>query len=138
MQCFSAQIMIPNADSEEIILISEGVPQFAYFLNKVIVQTFSIKENGEEFSFKVDGKQIISKIESNKIIVARFIDLAASYLLENHTNNIRSYLLSDTLINIAMYFSDVFTTFVIAHEYSHHILGHLNNSNVKNIFDKKY
>lgn len=137
MQCFSAQIMIPNADSEEIILISEGVPQFAYFLNKVIVQTFSIKENGEEFSFKVDGKQIISNIESNKIIVARFIDLAASYLLENHTNNIRSYLLSDTLINIAMYFSDVFTTFVIAHEYSHHILGHLNNSNVKNLYSMK-
>ena len=128
MEEFSAFVCTED-NAENIILISSGMFLFAHLLSKVISQAFPIiYKNGEAVGISTDYKKAIKRIKKNKIISVRFIDLMLSYLLTDSAQEAKQYLIPEKYYNtIAGIFTEAFETFVLAHEYSHHNLGHLEN-----------
>lgn len=135
MQQFSAQILPPQESIGNIILLSSGIMTYALLISKIIAKSFPITRNNGEISIEIDRDAIVSNIEKNPEIELRFIDLMLSYLLTGEPVRARQYMMEPFLNYIATPIIVGFECFIVAHEYSHYLLGHLDKKicNIKQI-----
>lgn len=125
MYQFSAQILPPQDSIGNIILLSSGVMTYALLISKIITKSFPITRNNGEMSIEIDTDAIISNVEENPEIKLRFVDLMMSYLLTGQPVKARQYMMERFLNYIATPIIVGFECFIVAHEYSHYLLGHL-------------
>lgn len=133
MHQFSAQILPPQENVGNIILVSSGLMTYALLISKVIAKSFPIIRNNGEMSIEIDKDTIISNVKKNPEIELRFIDLMLSYLLTGEPIRARPYMMEQFLNYVATPMIVGFECFIVAHEYSHYLLGHLD----KKIYDIK-
>lgn len=126
---FSAEICAPDCN-EKLIIISDGLFTFANLISKVIAQVFPLKEMDSEQSFSVDIDNVQRQIENNKEIKLRFYDLMLACLITGEPPRARQYFIEFRLNWLLEIIRNSFETFVVAHEYSHSILGHLEDKRI--------
>lgn len=135
MYQFSAQILPPQENVGNIILLSSGLMTYALLISKVIAKSFPIIRNNGEMSIEINKDAIISNVKKNPEIELRFIDLMLSYLLTGEPIRARQYMMEKFLNYVATPMIVGFECFIVAHEYSHYLLGHLDKKiyNIKQI-----
>lgn len=126
---FSAEICAPNCD-EKLIIISNGLFTFANLISKVIAQVFPLEKSNNMQSFSTDIEKILRQIEDNTEIKLRFYDLMLACLVTREPPRARQYFIDSRLNGLLAIIRESFEVFVVAHEYSHSILGHLEDKKI--------
>lgn len=133
---FSAQICSPENSEDSLIIFSDGLFGFANLISKVIASCFPyIKDKKGALSFSTDLNKIKSNIKKNNLLIARFIDLMFSYMLQEDPHRAQQYLINKDNLFLSTIIRDSFEFFVAAHEYAHYVLGHLSDSTTEKLFD---
>lgn len=129
---FAAEIRSP-INNEVVILITSDLFTFANLFSKSIAMATPYENSGEriEFSLRLDS---IQKNLQTSDSITRFSDLMLACLYDEQISYARPYVLQDrTALLFADILRDAFEMFVFAHEYSHWILGHLDNGGKREI-----
>ena len=122
---FSAQILPPNENIGNIILISSGLMTYALLISKIVGMSLPIKNFQGKIGIEINEDLIISNVEKSPELELRFIDLMLACLLTGEAVRARQYMLNETINFMVTPIIVGFECFVIAHEYSHYLLGHL-------------
>lgn len=129
---FSAEICSTECN-DKLIIISDGLFTFANLISKIIVQIFPMEEKGDIQEFSTDVKKILNYIENNLEIKLRFFDLMLACLITREPPRAQPYILNHNLDAFLDIIRSSFEIFVVAHEYSHSVLGHLDDKNIHRI-----
>jgi len=123
MQQFSAYITPHGNINDPVIIISDGLLAFSERISNVVALSFSFDKS------EMDIEKIKAHIKQNKIGLAHFIDIMTAELMFGTSiliEPISEHLFVDRQQGMmAMVLRDAFQTFIVAHEYSHYIDGHL-------------
>ena len=127
IQAFTAFVNDSNQSEDYLMLISDELFTFANLLSKSIGNlTISNSSNPEMWSYCFDETHIKQALRNNHDTVLRFADLILAYAITNRASQAQQYnLSSQEQIAIASLLRDSFELFVVGHEYSHLLLGHL-------------
>lgn len=126
---FSAEICSPACD-DKLIIISDGLLAFANLISKVVVQMLPIKAADKAQHFSTRKEDILAHIESTPEVKLRFFDLMLACLVTGEPPQARQYFPPLHLGAFLHMVRTSFETFVVAHEYSHSVLGHLDDKNI--------
>lgn len=126
---FSAEICSPACD-DKLIIISDGLLAFANLISKVIVQMLPIKTTDQGQHFSTRKEDILEHIENTPEVKLRFFDLMLACLITGEPPKARQYFPPPHLNTFLHMVRRSFETFVVAHEYSHSVLGHLDDKNI--------
>ncbi len=126
---FSAEICSSECN-DKLIIISDGLFTFANLISKIVVQLFPMEEKDGIQHFSADLEAILNYIENNPEIKLRFFDLMLACLITREPPRARQYALKFDLNDFLSIIRSSFEIFVVAHEYSHSVLGHLDNKNI--------
>ena len=126
---FSAEVCSSQC-SEKLILISNGLFTFAHLMAKVVALALPIVEEGERLGFSTKEEDIQRNLEEHPEGKLRFFDLMLACLMTNAPPSARQYLVENRLNMLVNIVRDSFEIFVVAHEYAHAALGHLDDKNI--------
>ncbi len=130
---FAANVRSVNFN-ENLIVISSGLFTFANLISKIIAHSlpFVSEENGR-MKFSANSNVVVDNIQNNKAIKARFFDLMLACIFTNQPPCARQYFPEPKVVGISAMFLQAFETFVVAHEYAHSALGHLDAKNIQSV-----
>jgi hypothetical protein len=123
---------------QRLIALSEGLFLFLYSMGRV-VSSFFTKINDDKdksyatFDFNKDS--INENLKTNKKGYNLFLETLILYFLYKDLSFSKIYYEEDTNINLSAVLWDTAELFIVAHEYSHIILGHLP---AENNFTKRF
>ena len=131
---FTALIKAKNEDTNEIILISDGLISFAFYLCSIVACFYPVSKNRpltlsglflEEAFIKEEIKRLNIKEEFYCLILTYFFSkrCPANTLMNDNTIP-----MTETLVK-------GFLHFVVAHEYCHFLLGHTFKDNISQPFN---
>lgn len=126
---FSAEICAPNCN-EKLIIISDGLFTFANLISKIITLAFPFEVTDKYLTISTDMKEIKKYIENHTEVKLRFYDLMLACLLSREPPRAKQYFINHELDAMLSTIRDSFETFVVAHEYAHSILGHLEDKKI--------
>lgn len=126
---FSAEICAANCD-EKLIIISDGLFTFANLISKIMTQIFPLEKDDDIQRFSADIEKIKRQIEDNKEIKLRFFDLMLACIVTKEPPRAKPYIIDFRLNALLSVIRESFEIFVVAHEYSHSILGHLEDKKI--------
>lgn len=123
MYSFSARIMLPDVNRSEVIFISSGLLNFLFSISKIIVQSLEIIKEDEHIRVSFDKTKIANNVRK-KQLKKDFVKIITTYYYSNTclytgTDGLR-YEQAEVLAILVK----TMRCFVIAHEYSHLLLGH--------------
>jgi len=125
---FSAEICTTKC-TDKLIIISGGLFTYANLISKVVAQTFPIIGDGE---FSTDINKILQHVQNTPNIKLRYFDLMMACLFTNKAPKARQYFINMNLNNLVEVIRHSFEVFIVAHEYAHSLLGHLDDKNINN------
>jgi hypothetical protein len=128
-QVNACAIKIPSGGS--LVVVNQGTFMFIHLFAKIIASLFPVvKNSGGQTVFSTKIEDIEKEIEANKEANERFVEILFCYLVLGDPYRAQQYfqlgppkLIADSLRNVA-------ELFIIAHEYSHLILKHNEESNL--------
>ena len=123
---FSAEICSPMCD-DKLIIISGGLLTFANLISKIVVQMLPIEVTDKGQQFSTRKEDILEHIENTPEVKLRFFDLMLACLITGEPPKARQYFPPLHLGTFLHMVRISFETFVVAHEYSHSVLGHLDD-----------
>ncbi len=127
---FTAFVESGVRENDYLILLSDALFTFANLMAKsvgLLLVTEKNEKNGYfQFSFSVD--HIDRVIENNYDAIIRFTDLIMAYIITRSPEKAQQYTPNKRLASISSLIRDSFELFVVGHEYSHILLGHLKNN----------
>lgn len=126
---FSAEICSPMCD-DKLIIISGGLLTFANLISKIVVQMLPIEVTDKGQQFSTRKEDILEHIENTPEVKLRFFDLMLACLITGEPPKARQYFPPLHLGTFLHMVRISFETFVVAHEYSHSVLGHLDDKNI--------
>ncbi len=126
MKKFTAMIMSNSKDTDEIIIVSEELLDFAYSICSLIAICFPITP---ELPLTLDrlfpSQEALLELINKNRLRERFF-----YILFGYFNNLRydaNKLINNETVTLTEKMVISFLTFVIGHEYCHFLLGHTRN-----------
>lgn len=128
-----------NFDNPEyfIVLIDDGVFGFANLLTKAIALSFPQKpEANNQLRFSTEIGDIESHLQANSEASQRFVELYLAYILDGNPLAAPPYLLGRDYISFVSAWRDTMEFFILAHEFGHVHLGHL-NSNLRGLITRR-
>ena len=130
MQRFSAYITPHGNINDPVIILSDGLLAFSEKISNVIAISFPFeKTDNGKIMISSDIEKIKAHIKENKNGLAHFIDILTAEMLFGTSilvEPLNGPLLSGEQQGVmAMVLRDAFQSFIVAHEYSHYIDGHL-------------
>lgn len=127
IQAFTAFVNDSNQSKDYLMLISDEMFTFANLLAKSIGNlTISSSSTPEAWAYCFQETHIAQALRNNHDTVLRFADLILAYAITNCASQAQQYNLnSQEQIAITNLIRDSFELFVVGHEYSHLLLGHL-------------
>lgn len=128
IRAFTAFVEDSDNSKDYLLLISSQLFTFANLLAKSIgmltISQGSDREGMVRFCFNED--HIKQSITENHEAILRFADLVFAYALTNRASSARQYnVSSEEHMAITSLLRDSFELFIVGHEYSHLLLGHL-------------
>lgn len=125
---FTARVISAKKDTDEIILISEGLIDFASAFCSYISVFFPIfpGKNSTTEMFFLNKKNIQTTIKE-KFLMEQFYSLILNYYYSK--NCLQSHILNGDSVKINEPFIRGFLYFAVAHEYCHFLLGHTSDFN---------
>lgn len=130
---FSAEVCRSDCD-DILILISSGLFTYANLISKIVVSALPLVGNDRNHNmFSTKSEDVFNNIKNNKNILTRFFDLMLACLYTNEPPRAKPYFINSEYDSFCQIVRHSFETFVVAHEYSHFMLGHLKDSHEKNI-----
>jgi hypothetical protein len=109
-----------------IVLIEDGVFGYSNLLAKGIAHMFPIAEGesgGQTYS--TDLAEVEKNIKKSPMLIMRLVDLVFAYIVEGHPHAAEPYLPDKRYADLASTWCQAILTFVLAHEFGHAWLGHL-------------
>jgi hypothetical protein len=107
-----------------LIVIPESTLMLCYFISKLLVKAFSIRAEGDRLAVSFNAKKIVARLRSR----AKLRNFAAGFFAYSATGNRRCLRpLSNAAGDqrpVGFQLLTAMELFVVAHEYSHHILEH--------------
>ena len=123
MFSFSARIMLPDTNRSEIIFISSGLFNFLFSIGKIMVQALEITKEKECTKVSFDKVKIRRNIQ-DKQLQRDFIKIITVYFYSNTCIYTGIENLTYEQAEVLGILVKTMRCFVIAHEYSHLLLGH--------------
>ncbi len=131
--------LVKNTDTSNddyLLLVSDCMFMFANLLAKSIgmlmINNYEDDE-GELFKFDISKDNISTSINYNFDAIIRFTDLILAYIVTGQAANAQQYTPNKKLESITCLIREAYELFVVGHEYSHVLLGHITNKdNSKN------
>lgn len=123
----------PNG--ETLIATNRAIFDFLYLMGRIITSLatkVSIEREGELIteSFDLEEELIEYELKNNKRVHIEFINAITLYLTSNRINKSELYEEKDENISLSHILYDVAEFFIIAHEYAHIVLGHIDGKEV--------
>ena len=125
---FSAFVESGIRDRDYLIVISDGLFTFANLLSKSI--GLLIKGNETEknkIAYSYSKESIENSLKNCHEAIIRFVDLIMAYVITGDPAKSKQYTPKKELWPILSLIRDAFELFVVGHEYSHVLLGHLDD-----------
>lgn len=121
-------IKVPGGGN--IICMNRGTFGFFNLMAKVVVSflPFSYNNKNEFIDFSNDLELIKENFNKNKIGLSRFQDVLFNYILTKDPHNAEAFLIHPIQLEFSTFLRDFGEFFIIAHEYSHLLLKHLETS----------
>ena len=113
---------------QRLIVLSEGLFLFLYSMGRVVSSFFSKineDENKSYVTFDFNKDSINENLKTNKKGHNLFLEILILYFLYDDLSFSKIYYEEDVNINLSSVLWDTAELFIVAHEYSHIILGHL-------------
>lgn len=113
---------------QRLIALSEGLFLFLYSMGRVVSSFFSKindDENKSYATFDFNKDSINENLKTNKKGHELFLETLILYFLYENLSFSKIYYEEDININLSAVLWDTAELFIVAHEYSHIILGHL-------------
>jgi len=118
-----------DQSDEYLVIFDDELFMYCNLISKVIARAMPVTNKEKKaISFSNQPEDIKKTIEQNKIILERFKDLVVSYLMKGRPSRAKQYHLENPYGYLSDNLRDGMETFVLAHEYGHIFLGHLNNT----------
>jgi hypothetical protein len=111
-----------------IVLIEDGVFGYSNLLAKGIAHMLPLVE-GESggVRYSTDIAKVEENIKENPALVMRLVDLVLAYVIFGHPHAAEPYLPTKQYLPLTSIWREVMETFVLAHEFGHARLGHLDD-----------
>jgi len=112
---------------KRLVALSEGLFLFLYSMGRVVSSFFSkgSTNNKNYDTFDLNRESIYENLEVNKKAHEAFLEVLVSYFVYENLSMLEIYYKEDTNINLSGLLWDTSELFIVAHEYSHIVLGHL-------------
>lgn len=114
-----------------LVVIEDGLFLFAHLMAKVLSSAFPIRStNQEKVKLGYDEESVERHIANNKELAQHFFDVLNAFVVEGHPGKAAVYFLKTEIYRqIATSLTLAFEHFLVAHEYAHLVLGHLDSPN---------
>lgn len=121
-------LAIPEED-QYIVVFERGMFAFALLLSKALVQALPHEATPRGILFSTDSTDVLRTISSNPELVARFAEAVTAYAIYGDPGRARQYSLTEQYhVTTSSIIRDSLELFVLGHEYSHIIGGHLTSA----------
>ena len=124
---FTAHITKQN-ESDSIILISEGLRNFAFCISKIVSLSFKILEFEYGMDVLSTRKYIKENIKSRQLY-GKYAKMHCEYYTRGGCEHLGTDFPSDCYARLSMSMSTAINYFALSHEYAHYFLGHLEQHN---------
>jgi hypothetical protein len=112
-----------------LVVIEDGLFLFAHLMAKIFSSALPVSSRaGTRVAFLYDRDSIRSRIASNPQLPHSFLDVLKAFIVEGHPSRAAVYFIEALYAPFANYLTEAFEHFLIAHEYAHLVLGHLDPS----------
>jgi hypothetical protein len=120
-------IKVPDSD-DFLLVFEDQIFTFANLIAKVVAQSipFEIKDN--VISFSMGKEEVNNYFKNNSIAFERFKELIYAYLFYGEPTAAPQYFLEGIPMHLADRLRTSLELFIVGHEYSHIILGHVQES----------
>jgi hypothetical protein len=109
-----------------IVLIDDGVFGFANLLAKALAQCFPlVGSEGDYLQISVELDLVKSRLEEKPDIADRFTQLVLGYVIGGNPHAAPPYLPEKEYVGLLSIWRDAMEMFILAHEFGHASLGHL-------------
>lgn len=108
----------------QIILFSNAIFVLSDLICKIIISFIYVKNEDNE-GILTDKKTILNRMRANRDAVLHFCDILLCYQMTNNVIAAKHFSGDKSYHNMVTVFSSYFEIFVFAHEFSHHLLGHM-------------
>lgn len=130
---FTAFVENGIEQEDYLIVVSSGLFGFANLLAKCIGMLIENKKNEKVFTYSLASKDIDQALAKRHEPILRFIDLIMGYVWTGNPHSAQQYNpVGAQLGAISSIIRKAFELFVVGHEYSHILLGHLSKKAVLN------
>jgi hypothetical protein len=110
--------------TDYIIVADAGLQVFGLLLSKLVATAFSETHSGASQRFSLN----LENVRNREVVQQRFTELVVAYVIKGHPAAAPAYLLDRPQQTLATLLRESMFLFVLGHEYSHIICGHLASS----------
>lgn len=124
----NAVAMRIKATGEFIIAFESQLFSFLNRFTKILTQALPRKDDTDDhFAFSILRKDVEEYVKENRAILFLFVDLMLSYVVKGTVEKAQNFSLEYPNYINGTHLLNAVELFIIAHEYSHIVRGHLNN-----------
>lgn len=125
---FTALVQNSDKGDDYLIMVSDCLFIFANLLAKsigMLMSSVKDKEKDDSFVFDISKEGISTSLYNNFEAIIRFTDLILAYIVTGQASSAQQYTPDFRLVAITELIRNSYELFVVAHEYSPILLGHL-------------
>jgi hypothetical protein len=118
------------ASQEYLVVFEAQIFTFCYLISKVVATCFPFQRSSGGWDMLIPSniEEAEEIIKNNQVISQRFNELISSYIKHHHFDYAPRYLLEAPYTYLVHDLTESMELFILGHEYSHILLGHLSQS----------
>lgn len=125
---FAASVQSTDDNNDYLIMVSDCLFMFANLLAKsigLLLVESNQKNKTRGYSYSLSKEHISNELNNKSEAIIRFTDLILAYIVTGQASCARQYTPNLKLAAISQLIMESYELFVVSHEYSHVLLGHL-------------